>query len=126
MARRERRDSRAHHATASSSWEGRGCVVGAWGARVWAGSARWLVTAVVVVGVAACSRAGRGANGPDAERQSESEYDVARDLFIRSRDPRGALAHAEKAVELNDQNAEAHHFVALIYLNFCAASPLEC
>jgi Tfp pilus assembly protein PilF len=82
--------------------------------------------AIVVVGAAACSRAGRGANGPDAERQSESEYDVARDLFIRSRDPRGALAHAEKAVELNDQNAEAHHFVALIYLNFCAASPLEC
>ena len=81
---------------------------------------------LLVASVSACSRTGRGASNPDVERQSESEYDVARDLLMRGRDPRGALAHAEKAIDLNDQNAEAHHLVALIYLNFCAASPLEC
>jgi type IV pilus assembly protein PilF len=59
----------------------------------------------------------------DSDRQSEAEYDVARDLFLSRRDPRAALAHAQKAVELNDQNAEAHHFIALVYLYFCSASP---
>src|SRR6266403_4942321 len=98
MARR--RDSRADHATFSSE---SGCgSVGAWVTRSRSGLlARVILAALFVIGAAACSRAGKGANGPDAERQSESEYDVARDLFIRARDPRGALAHAEKAVELN-------------------------
>jgi Tfp pilus assembly protein PilF len=75
--------------------------------------------------LSACTRTGRGANAPDAERQSDAEYDVARDLFTRH-DPRGALDHAQKAVELNDQNADANHFVALIFLSFCASSPLDC
>src|SRR5882724_11564569 len=64
------------------------------------------------------ARGGRGANGADTERQSESEYDVARDLFLSRHDPRGALGHAQKAVELNDQNADAYHFIALLYLYF--------
>ena len=76
--------------------------------------------------LSACTRTGRGANVPDAERQSDSEYDVARDLFLNRHDPRGALEHAQKAVELNDQNAEANHFVALIYLSFCSTSSLDC
>ena len=113
MAQRERRDGSADHVAHSS--QGRHTGVG-----------RWVLAMLLVAGVSACSRTGRGASGPDVERQSESEYDVARDLFMRGRDPRGALAHAEKAIELNDQNAEAHHFVALIYLNFCSVSPLEC
>jgi type IV pilus assembly protein PilF len=45
---------------------------------------------------------------------------------MRAHDPRGALAHAEKAIELNEQNSEAHHFVGLIYLSFCAVSTFEC
>src|SRR5882757_5323616 len=81
-----------------------------------------LLVAGLTSSAIACSRAGKGASSPDAERQSEAEYDVSRDLFIRTRDPRGALEHAQKAIELNDQNAEAHHFIALIYLNFCAVS----
>jgi len=85
-----------------------------------------LLVAGLTSSAIACSRAGKGASSPDAERQSEAEYDVSRDLFIRTRDPRGALEHAQKAIELNDQNAEAHHFIALIYLNFCAVSPPEC
>jgi type IV pilus assembly protein PilF len=73
-----------------------------------------------------CTHGGRGANGADSERQSESEYDVARDMFLRAHDARGALAHVQKAIELNDQNAEAYHFEALVYLYFCAVSPPEC
>jgi Tfp pilus assembly protein PilF len=72
-----------------------------------------------------CGHAG-AARGASAERQSESEYDVARDLFLSRRDARGALEHAQKAVELNGDNAEAHHLVALLYLYFCAGTPPDC
>jgi tetratricopeptide (TPR) repeat protein len=75
--------------------------------------------------LSACARTGRGANSVDTERQSEAEYDVARDLLSRH-DRRTALAHAQKAVELNDANSDAQHLVALIYLDFCSSSPLEC
>jgi len=88
--------------------------------------ARCWVAGLLAVAIGGCTRAGKGANGQDSERQSESEYDVARDLFLRAHDPRGALAHAQKAIELNDQNAEAYHFIALVYLYFCSASPPEC
>jgi type IV pilus assembly protein PilF len=70
----------------------------------------------------ACSRASHGANSADAERQSEAEYDMARDLFLTRRDPRSALGHVQKAIELNGDNAEAHHLAALIYLSFCSTS----
>ena len=79
------------------------------------------IVLVFTVTLAACSRGGKGASGPDGERQSESEYDVARDLFLARHDPRGALSHVQKAVELNDENADAYHFMALLYLYFCAA-----
>jgi type IV pilus assembly protein PilF len=36
------------------------------------------------------------------------------------------LAHALKAVDLDDNNAEAAHLVALLYLDFCARGPAEC
>jgi tetratricopeptide (TPR) repeat protein len=57
---------------------------------------------------------------------SESEYDIARDLWLRRNQPREALAHALKAVELDDSNAEAAHLVALLYLDFCSRGPAEC
>jgi type IV pilus assembly protein PilF len=85
-----------------------------------------LVIGALALGASCAGRGGKGAAGPDAEKQSESEYDVARDLFLARHDPRSALAHAQKAVELDDENAEAHHFLALIYLFFCATSPLDC
>jgi len=90
------------------------------------GLPRWVLAAALVVCLAACSRTGRGANSVDTERQSEAEYDVARDLFLVRRDPRGALAHAQKAIELNDGNADAQHLAALIYLYFCSSSALDC
>ena len=63
----------------------------------------------------------RGANHPDGDpvRQAEAEYDVAKDLWLRQNRPRRALEHALEAVELDDENTDAHHLVALIYLRFC-------
>jgi type IV pilus assembly protein PilF len=62
----------------------------------------------------------------DPARQAETEYDLARDLWLRRGDPREALSHALKAVELDEQNAEAQHLAALLYLDFCARSGDEC
>lgn len=70
------------------------------------------------------SNAGEGAKDP--ERMSDSEYDVARDLWLRRSSPRQALDHALKAVELNEQNADAAHLVALIYMDFCSKNTDEC
>jgi Tfp pilus assembly protein PilF len=59
---------------------------------------------------------------------SESEYDIARDLWLRQNRPREALGHALDAVELDEENADAAHLVALLYLQFCSDSkrPEEC
>jgi tetratricopeptide (TPR) repeat protein len=62
----------------------------------------------------------------DPERQSVAEQDIATDLWIHRNQPRQALEHALKAVDLNDENAEAQHLVALLYLDFCRRSPDEC
>jgi Tfp pilus assembly protein PilF len=72
----------------------------------------------VCVGVSACS--GPGASSPSSpERQSEVEYDVARDLFYKGQ-PRLALDHCRKAIEIDDQNAKALYFASTIHLSFCA------
>jgi len=57
---------------------------------------------------------------------SDSEYDVARDLWLRQGKTREALSHALEAIELNDQNADAAHLVALLYLDFCRRDTNEC
>jgi Tfp pilus assembly protein PilF len=81
---------------------------------------------VLVAGAFGC-HGGRGANSASSERQAETEYDLARDAFLNRHDARGALGHAQKAADLDDQNAEAAHLVALIYLYFCAtSSPEDC
>lgn len=70
----------------------------------------------------ACGGSKKEADGPNAqsaERQSEAEYDVARDLFYKG-NPRGALDHALKAAELDDENHKALYFVSTVYLSFCA------
>jgi Tfp pilus assembly protein PilF len=58
-----------------------------------------------------------GAQSP--ERQSDAEYDLARDLFGKG-NPRAALDHALKAVSLNEDNEKAHYMVSVIYLSFCS------
>ncbi len=86
---------------------------------------RWRA-AVVAACVACSSGSAGGPQAQDASRQAETEYDVARDLWLRRDDPRGALDHALKAVELDPDNAEAAHLVALLYLDFCSRDRAEC
>ena len=77
----------------------------------------------------ACSSSSASGTGPgahDPARMSESEYDIARDLWLRRNQPREALAHALKAVDLDDSNSDAAHLVALLYLDFCSRGPAEC
>jgi Tfp pilus assembly protein PilF len=77
--------------------------------------------------LAACAGSSGGAEGAkDPDRMSDSEYDVARDYWLRRNSPREALDHALKAVELNEENADAAHLVALLYMDFCSRSTLEC
>lgn len=72
-----------------------------------------------------CGPAGSEPAG-DPRRMSESEYDLARDAWLRQGNPRKALSHALKAVEHDDENAEAAHLVALIYLDFCRRDAGDC
>jgi type IV pilus assembly protein PilF len=71
------------------------------------------------VGGSACGGKGATAPGLDPEKQSEAEYDVARDYFFKSQ-PRLALDHCRRAVELDDQNAKALYFASTIHLFFCS------
>ena len=65
----------------------------------------------------ACGAAG-GRDG-SAEPRSNAEYDLARDSFQNGR-PREALDHAQKALELNPDNADAAYLAAAVLLAFCA------
>jgi type IV pilus assembly protein PilF len=69
--------------------------------------------------VGACSA--RGANGPGAnvERQSDAEYDLARDSFFKGQ-PRLALDHCRRAIELDGENPNALYFASTIHLYFCS------
>jgi type IV pilus assembly protein PilF len=82
------------------------------------------LSALVTLGCGAASSTAPGAQDP--ERQSEAEYDVARDLWLRRHQNREALEHALKAVDLDEENAEAHHLVSLLYLDFCSRGPTDC
>jgi type IV pilus assembly protein PilF len=80
-----------------------------------------VVAGISVAGVAGCGggkQSQPGAQSP--ERQSEAEYDLAREYFYKG-EPRQALDHAQKAVELDDANAKALYFTSTIYLWFCSA-----
>ncbi len=70
------------------------------------------------------SKAGAGPHAQSPERQSEAEYDVARDLFHKG-NPRAALDHVHKAIELSDENDKAHYFAAAIYLDLCNEGGFE-
>lgn len=69
----------------------------------------------------ACAGAGAGAQegGQGADQRSVAEYDLARDAFQNGRF-REALDHVEKALEHDEDNAEAAHLGALVLLTFCA------
>jgi tetratricopeptide (TPR) repeat protein len=77
--------------------------------------------ALAAVGtISACSPKGPGGQSPQSpERQSETEYDLARDLYERGK-PREALDHVRRAIELHEENDKALYFAAAIHLSFCA------
>lgn len=85
----------------------------------------WLVAGALPL-LSGCAAGSSGEGVRDPDRMSDSEYDIARDLWLRRSSPREALDHALKAVELNDENADAAHLVALLYMDFCSRSPQEC
>lgn len=78
------------------------------------------VAAAIAAVLMACtgSKGQPGAQSP--ERQSDAEYDLARDLFGKG-NPRAALDHAMKSVTLNEENDKAQYFVAVIHLHFCSS-----
>lgn len=69
------------------------------------------------VACSACS--GKGANAPNPERQSDAEYDIARDYFFKGQ-PRPALDHVRRAIEFDAENARALYFASTIHLFFCS------
>jgi len=68
---------------------------------------------------AACTGKGSIASVTSTERQSDAEYDVARDYFYRG-DPRRALDRCRKAIELDEDNTKALYFASTIHLFFCS------
>jgi type IV pilus assembly protein PilF len=66
--------------------------------------------------------------GPgDPVKMSQSETDLAADAWTREGNTRAALEHALRAIELDPDNADAHHLTALLYLDFCRTSEIgEC
>jgi Tfp pilus assembly protein PilF len=52
------------------------------------------------------------------ERQSDAEYDLARESFQKG-DTRVAVDHIQKAIAFNEDNDKAHYLHAVILLSFC-------
>jgi Tfp pilus assembly protein PilF len=73
-----------------------------------------------------CSAAQTPEGVQDGKTRSLAEYDIARDLWLNRGQTREALDHVLKAVELDEENAEAAHLAALLYLDFCRQSAGDC
>jgi len=81
-----------------------------------------VVGAITLLALPACSGSkGQQAGAQSPERQSDAEYDLARDLFQKGQ-ARAALDHAMKSIGLNEENDKAHYFVAVIYSSFCSTN----
>jgi len=78
-----------------------------------------VVAASAVALVACASGKGQQPGAQSPERQSDAEYDLARDLFQKG-NTRVALDHVQKAVSLNEENDKAHYLMAAILLAFCS------
>jgi Tfp pilus assembly protein PilF len=67
----------------------------------------------------ACARHANGVpTGQDPEKVSRSEYDLAQDEWKHGR-LRSAMDHGMRASRADEMHAEAHHFVAILYLAVC-------
>lgn len=89
-------------------------------------SRSWALRAALIALALGCS----AAQSPGAERdeatRSLAEYDLARDLWLNRGQAREALDHVLTAIALDDENADAAHLAALIYLDFCRQSADAC
>jgi Tfp pilus assembly protein PilF len=81
-------------------------------------SSATLFGALLAAGLAACAPASKFPEGVDPEKVSRSEYDLAQDEWRNGR-LRSAMDHAMKASNADENHAEAHHFVAILYLAIC-------
>jgi type IV pilus assembly protein PilF len=85
-----------------------------------------LPAAVALTTLAGCFGSSSNKPAGDPVAMSRSEYDMAGDLWLRQGRRREALEHALEAVKFDDENYEAAHLVALIYLDFCRETPDDC
>jgi Tfp pilus assembly protein PilF len=70
---------------------------------------------------AACTPvSNEGPQAANPQRQAVSEYDLARDAFYKGH-LREALNHAQISNRLDDENAKALYFTAVIYLGLCSS-----
>jgi type IV pilus assembly protein PilF len=75
--------------------------------------------AFMATGCTSTRTTGFGAQSP--ERQSDTEYALAKDYFYKS-DPRVALDHALKAIQLSGDNSRALYFTSTLFLYFCSTN----
>lgn len=101
-----------------------GAAPGRRGPRLRAGL-RWLLATGPSL-LLGCAAGHARAPSADQQKVAEAEYDLASDLWLRQRNPREALEHALRAVDLDPRNADAAHLVALLYLDFCSRPNEEC
>jgi type IV pilus assembly protein PilF len=79
-----------------------------------------LVALSILLGLLNACGGGKSQQGvQNPERQSDAEYDIARDLFQKG-NIRAALDHVQKAVSFNEENDKAHYMMAAILLSFCS------
>lgn len=86
-----------------------------------------LVTSALSLALVACGPSSAGSpQAQSPELQSQTELDLAQDLWLQRGEPRQALEHALRATSLDDENASAHHLAALLYLDFCRRDARQC
>lgn len=71
--------------------------------------------------LAALTGCGGGTNASvkNPEKASEAEYDLAREYFYKGQ-PRLALEHCKRAMDLDEENRKPFYFASTIYLYFCS------
>jgi Tfp pilus assembly protein PilF len=76
--------------------------------------------AALAVMLVACSgtKPASGPGVPNPERQSDAEYDLARESFQKG-ETRVAVDHIQKSIAFNEDNDKAHYLHAVILLSFC-------
>ena len=80
---------------------------------------RPLAVGLLLSAMAAGCLGGAGPDTANVDQRSLAEHDLARDAFQNGR-LREALEHVQKALELDDGNADAAYLGAIVMLAFCA------